>query len=183
VKARSPEAWRRLVKLYGPVVYGWCRRSGLQAEDAADVTQEVFRAAAGSVTTFRHDRPGDTFRGWLWTITGNKIKDHWRRQKGRPDAVGGTDAQRRLASVAAEESADLGSDSGASEAPGVARRALELIRSEFEDRTWQAFWRTAVDGQSPAAVADDLGKTANAVYVARSRVLRRLHEELDGLVG
>src|SRR4051812_19850568 len=79
IRADDPEAWRRFVQLYSPLVYSWCRRAGLNTEDTADLTQEVFRSVAGHVGSFRRDRPGDTFRGWLWTITRNKLRDFFRR--------------------------------------------------------------------------------------------------------
>src|SRR3954468_20516933 len=78
VQSRDPEAWRQLAALYGPLIYGWARRAGLPAEDAADVTQEVFRAVVTAAPQLRHGRPGDTFRGWLWTVTRNKLHDFWR---------------------------------------------------------------------------------------------------------
>src|SRR2546425_622239 len=79
VKARDADGWRRLVRLYSPMVFDWCRQRGLQSEDAADVLQEVFQAVFQHVADFRRDRPGDSFRGWLWTITQNKLHDHFRR--------------------------------------------------------------------------------------------------------
>src|SRR5581483_5856393 len=94
-----PGAWERLVELYAPLVYHWCKRGGLSAEDGADVFQDVFRAVAEHLADFRRDRPGDTFRGWLRTITRNKIRDHYRRVAGQPRAAGGTDAQLRLSDV------------------------------------------------------------------------------------
>ena len=91
-RQQTPGAWERLTTLYGPLVYSWSRRAGLQAEDAADVVQDVFRAVVIHLSGFRRERSGDSFRGWLWTITQNKIRDLRRRQAGRPEAVGGTDA-------------------------------------------------------------------------------------------
>jgi RNA polymerase sigma-70 factor (ECF subfamily) len=182
LRAHEADAWRRLTDLYGPVVYDWCRRAGLQAEDAADIGQEVFQAVALHLEGFRRERPGDTFRGWLWTITQNKLRDHWRRQQARPRAAGGSSAQERLLEVAAEESLASGSSATAEESTSLFRRALELIRGEFEERTWQAFWRVTVDGRSPADVAAELGLSAGAVYVAKSRVLRRFRDELGDLV-
>src|SRR5688572_4263442 len=92
VQARDAEAWRRLAHIYGPLVYRWTQKAGLQESDAADVSQEVFRAVASHVTEFRRDRPDATFRGWLWTITRNKIHDFFRRRAGEPEARGGSDA-------------------------------------------------------------------------------------------
>ena len=174
VKRRAPEAWQRLAHLYGPLVYGWCRRAGLQARDAEDVLQEVFLTVAVRIADFRHDRPGDTFRGWLRTITHHKLGDWLRRQANREQAVGGSEALRRLLEAPAVEA--LETEPG--EAGVLYHRALESIRAEFEERSWQAFWRVVVEEHNPADVAADLGLTRNAVYIARSRILRRLREVL-----
>lgn len=178
VKRQEPDAWQRLVTLYGPLIYGWARRARASPEDAADVVQEVFRAVVEHVGEFRRDRPGDTFRGWLWTITQNKLRDQWRRRVGRAEATGGTDAQERLQEVPAEPESTSGASVSAAPPGSLLRRALDLIRAEFEERTWRAFWGVVVEGKAPAEVATDLGMSANAVYVARSRVLRRLREEM-----
>src|SRR5262249_6259988 len=90
LKAREDAAWQRLTYLYGPVVYGWCRHKGLSPEDAADVRQEVFLAVARSIAGFRRERPGDSFRGWLWTITLNKVRSLRGRGANPAPAVGGT---------------------------------------------------------------------------------------------
>jgi len=93
-RLRSPAdaaAWWRLLELYGPTVEGWCRRAGLSAEDAADVRQEVFQEVARRISEFRRDRPGDSFRGWLYTTTRRRVLDHRRRAARQPRATGGTD--------------------------------------------------------------------------------------------
>src|SRR2546429_459226 len=92
-RANQPAAWEQLVDLYAPLVYHWCRRAALGPEDTADVFQEVFRAVARNLSDFRREREGDTFRGWLRTITRNKVRDHYRRHQEGPQAIGGTDAQ------------------------------------------------------------------------------------------
>src|SRR5437763_16651665 len=96
VRANQPSAWERLVELSAPLVCHWCRRCGLSPEDTADVFQEVFRSVAEHIDGFRRDRPGDSFRGWLRAITGNKVRDHFRRRRGRPEAAGGSDPRRLL---------------------------------------------------------------------------------------
>src|SRR5262245_45908727 len=180
-RADDPAAWERLVHVYSPLVYSWGRRGGLSDDDAADVMQEVFRSVAAALGRFRRDRPGDTFRGWLWSITRNKLRDHYRAARERPEAAGGSQAQQRLLEVAADapEPGDDPADPGAA---GLLHRALDVIRGDFEERTWRAFWRTAIDGQSAAAVADELGLRPDAVYQAKARVLRRLREEMRGLI-
>ena len=181
MKAREPEAWERFATLYGHIVLSMCRRAGLQGADRADVFQEVVLAVARHLAALRHDRPGDTFRGWLRTITRNKIRDYYRRRKGRPQARGGTDAQQQFLQV--PELSEPSHPSGPEQSDSsLSRRALDLVRAEFENRTWEAFWRTAVDRQRPVDVADDLGMSLNAVYKAKSRVLRRLRRELGDLL-
>jgi RNA polymerase sigma-70 factor (ECF subfamily) len=175
-----PGAWDRLVELYAPLVYHWCRRGDLGPEDAADVFQDVFRAVAEHLGDFHRDRPGDTFRGWLRTITRNKVRDHFRRRADEPRAAGGTDAQLRLRDVP-----DPLTDDDPSEAGVVAvqvRRVLESIRGEFEERTWQAFWAVQMDGRGTDDVGAELGLTPSAVRKAKFRVLRRLREEMGDLL-
>ena len=181
LKVESPEAWRRLVHLFGPLVYQWCRRQGLQAADATDVGQEVFRVVAGGIGRFRRDRPADTFRGWLWTITRSKLADHWRRRQKQPQAAGGSTAQIGLGELAAAEPAGSPPSDPPAES-SLYQRGLQLIQAEFAERTWRAFWRVAVDGRPPAEVAAETGLSVNSVYLAKSRVLHRLREELGDLL-
>jgi RNA polymerase sigma-70 factor (ECF subfamily) len=180
VKMRDEDAWRRFVDLYSPLIYEWCRHCGLQPEDAADVGQEVFGGVAAGVARFRRDRPDDSFRGWLWTITKNKVRDHFRRLEGKTRAQGGTKAQQQLAQVPEQAAESTGT--GVVPDHRLELRAAEVVRAGVEPRTWRAFWLVAVEGQSPAIVAESLGMSLEAVYVAKFRVRRKIREELDGLV-
>jgi len=131
---------------------------------------------------FRRDRPDDSFGGWLATITRNKIREHYRRQRGKAEARGGSTAQRQLADIPQPpEPSEASVRVDAQTAVCLSRRVLEMIQAEFEVRTWDAFWRVSVDGQSPADVATDLGMSVAAVYKAKSRVLGRLREVLQEL--
>ena len=182
VQADDPEAWQRLVHLYSPLVLHWCRRTGLQDQDSADVFQEVFQAVLVYVGSFRKDRQGDTFRGWLRRITQNKLRDHFRRRGREAPGVGGSSAQERLTQLPESQSNedDLVPDDAGER--GLFARALAQIRAEFEPRTWSAFWQTTVEGRTPKDVAADLTMTPGAVRVAKSRVLHRLREELGDLM-
>lgn len=174
-------AWERLVDLYAPLVYHWCRRCNLSPEDTADVFQEVFRSVAQHVRDFSRDREGATFRGWLRTITRNKVRDHFRRRHGEPEAPGGSSAQARLHAVVSPELAE-----DDPEEQGLVyrqlHRTLDAIRGEFEDRTWRAFWAVQIDGRGTDEVGAELGLTASAVRKAKFRVLRRLRERMGGLL-
>jgi RNA polymerase sigma-70 factor (ECF subfamily) len=180
-KANDPAAWHRLSKIYGPDVYRWARQSGVQSSDARDIVQEVFRAVARTIGDFRKEKPGHAFRGWLWTITKNKVRDHFRSQSLRPAAEGGTEAQRKLQELP-EAVPDSSDEATSSKVTGsLAHRAITLMQTDFEEQTWQAFWKTVVEERSPADVAAELGMSLSAVYQAKSRVLRRLRQELNGL--
>jgi RNA polymerase sigma-70 factor (ECF subfamily) len=178
VQADEPQAWDRLVSLYAPLVLHWCRRQGLQDQDAADVFQDVFQAVVSHIADFRRDRSGDTFRGWLRTITCNKLRDHFRKRRGEARGVGGSSARDLLARLPGPQPADEEPAGDGAAESALFARALELIRAEFEERTWAAFWGTAVEGRATKDVAADLAMTPGAVRVAKSRVLHRLRAEL-----
>ncbi len=177
VRASSPEAWTRLARLYAPLVYGWCKQARLQNADIADVVQNVFVAVHKGITGFRRDPAAGTFRGWLWTITRNEIRVHFRRHHSQPQATGGTDAWQaieQLPHILAADSAPIDADAELH----FIHRALGIIQPEFASSTWQAFWRTTVDGQSAPDVANELNLSPGAVRQAKYRVLVRLREFL-----
>lgn len=180
VRARDEAAWGRLVCLYGPLVYSWCRRAGLQPADAADVGQIVFIAVSRSIDNFRRDREGDSFRAWLFTIARRKLCDHWSSRRG--ESTGEADVQKRLEELAVEESSVSAASTPSEDTRGLYRRAIELVRAEFEPATWEAFWKVTVEDEPPAEVALALGISRNAVYLAKSHVKRRLREEFDALL-
>jgi RNA polymerase sigma-70 factor (ECF subfamily) len=165
--------------LYRPLVLFWCRRAGLHGPDAEDVSQEAFAAVAAGLERFHRHQPGDTFRGWLRGITRNQVLLYHRRRHHQPPAEGGAGCEQLeqvadpLAGADAEEQGEVSQ---------VYQRALEQVRGDFEDRTWQAFCRTVLDGRSPASLAAELGMTAPAIRQAKARVLRRLKEAVGDLL-
>jgi RNA polymerase sigma-70 factor, ECF subfamily len=179
VRTNDQQAWERLVGLYAPLVEYWCRSCGVRGADADDVRQEVFGALASSLGEFRADRPGATFRGWLRGITRYKLLEYLRRRGRQPEAEGGTDAHRNLAEYPDANNGDEDPPEAVSE---LYHRALDLVRGEFEVKTWQAFWRAAVDGHPVDLIATELGVTSAAVRKAKSRVLRRLKDEVGDLI-
>ena len=179
-RTKDQQAWTQLTDLYRPIVLFWCRRAHCPAGDVEDVTQEIFAGVAAALAGFRRDRPGDSFRGWLRGITRNQILLYFRRNQGRPQPVGGSDAQGRLQDLP-DPLPDPDEDE-AQEVSELYRRAVEQVRGEFEPHTWQIFWRTVIEGRLPAALAEELGITPAAVRQAKSRVLRRLKQEMGALI-
>ena len=151
VRANDDAAWHQLVNLYRPLVLFWCARAGSTPRTPRTSPRASSSRPRAACDGFRRDRSGDTFRGWLRVVTRNQVLLHFRRNKGRPQADGGSDAWQILQGVAdpiaapeEDEDAEVGQ---------IYRRALEQVRGEFEERTWQAFWLTTVEGRAPASVA------------------------------
>jgi RNA polymerase sigma-70 factor (ECF subfamily) len=182
LRDNEPEAWRIMVQLYTPLIYHWCARGGVRGADAEDVVQEVFRVAATSLGKFRREREGDSFRAWLRAITRNMMLLHFRRANRQPQPSGGTDAFVQLQEVAEGQTPAPEEEDPPSELEALRRRALELVRGQVEERTWQAFWLTAIEQHSPIEVAASLGVSDTAVRMAKSRVLRRLKEQFSELI-
>jgi RNA polymerase sigma factor (sigma-70 family) len=172
-------AWQEFTRLYGPVIYGFARKRGLQDADAADLMQDVMRSVASSIGRLEYDPKQGSFRGWLYTITRNKIFNFLSARRIRPRATGDTTTNRLLNS---EPANDDSSDAWELEYQRrTAYLAMERIKSEFQEKTWQAFLLTAVEGASANEVSKRIGLSPGAIYVAKSRVLARLKEEVEAM--
>ncbi|MCS6849771.1 MAG: sigma-70 family RNA polymerase sigma factor [Gemmataceae bacterium] len=180
VQARDGESWCRLVRVYGPLVAHWLQRAAIQHADAEDVFQEIFRAVARSIGSFRQESSGGHFRAWLRTITRSKLAEYYRRQAACPEIVGGSGVQNHLAQLADQPPETCNSQEGC-ETYLIRRRMIELVKAEFKPNTWLAFWKMVVEGLDAKSVAEELGMTPAAVRMAKSRVLKRLRNEMAGL--
>ncbi len=171
----EPAAWRRFAELYTPLLYYWARRLGLQEADAADLVQDVFVRLAQKLPEFAHDRK-NRFRSWLHTVLLNQWRTNCRRREVR--AAGGSEDGLADVAVADETAAVEEAEYG----HYLARRALRLMQAQFQPTTWKACWEQVVEGRPAAEVAAELGISEGAAYVAKCRVLRRLRQELEGLL-
>jgi RNA polymerase sigma-70 factor (ECF subfamily) len=179
LRCQDREGWERFVTLYCPLIYEACRSFGVQPADADDVAQEVLQSVARAIGDFKKECQRDSFRGWLYRIVQNKVRDHFRRSAKQPQGVGGSDVL-NLDQLPAELSEE--SLSNQSVGDPALMRALELIRSEFQETTWIAFWRLTVEGHSAAEIATDLGMKTNAVRQAKFRIMQRLRSEFGDLI-
>jgi RNA polymerase sigma-70 factor (ECF subfamily) len=180
VRLRDPgdgEAWRQFVALYGPVIYAFARRRQVQDADAADLMQEVLRSVMAAARRLNYDPARGSFRGWLFTVTRNKLLDLRERQL-RGQGPGGSTAQEMIEQQPAREDEALWDEELRRQLFATAARQVQV---EFEEATWQAFWQTAVDGKKPAEVATALGLSVGAVYIAKSRVQARLKQRVSEL--
>lgn len=181
--ARDQQAWGRFVDLYAPLVYGFLRKRGLQDADAADLTQDVLRQVAAAAQRLEYDERRGSFRGWLFTIVQNRLTDHWRREGVREHGTGDTNAQQQLNEVPQQGDPDASAEWDADYQRQLFHYAASIVQQDFSSGTWQAFWKTAVEGQAGRDVAEELGMTIAAVYLAKGRVMTRLKQQIEVLVG
>jgi RNA polymerase sigma factor (sigma-70 family) len=176
--AQDVAAWEQFVEIYAPLVYGFARRRGLQDADAADLTQETLQSVTRAAKELDYDPKRGSFRNWLLTVVRNKVNTFLARRKPGHQGSGGTDAYNLLC-----EQPDL--EQGAQWDHEYDRQlfvwAAAQIRDSFENSTWQAFWLTAVEGKSGKVVAQELGLSVAAVYLAKGRVMARLKEKVQSV--
>jgi RNA polymerase sigma-70 factor (ECF subfamily) len=169
------EAWVRFVQLYTPLLFDWSRRLGLQDQDAADLVQDVFTTLVRKLPEFQYDRARG-FRRWLRTVLLNRWRDLARRRAVGPAVTAGV----ALEELPAADGPDPFDE--VEYRQHLLGRALRLMQAEFSPNIWKACWEHVVLGRPAADVAADLGICAGTVYVAKSRVLCRLRQELEGLL-
>jgi RNA polymerase sigma-70 factor (ECF subfamily) len=174
---QDQEAWAQFVEIYTPLIYGFARKHGLQDADAADLAQDVLRAVLRSAGRLDYDPKRGSFRGWLFTVVRNKLRDFLARRKNPGQGTGDTGAHELLQQQPAPEV-----EAEALWSQEYERRlfawAAEQVRSQVQEPTWHAFWQTAVDGKSGKEVAKSLGMTVAAVYLCKGRVMAKLKEQI-----
>jgi RNA polymerase sigma-70 factor (ECF subfamily) len=174
-------AWGEFVHIYAPLIHAYGHRRGLQDSDAADLAQEVFRCLARSAPGFRYDPAKGSFRGWLLTVTRNALRKMGARKARQPGGTGDTEVRQIL-----EQQPDPSADEEQWHREyqwNLFQWAADKVRVEFRESTWQAFWRTAVLGEGIDQVAEVLGVSPGAVYVARSRITSRIRQEIHAVEG
>lgn len=172
-KGGDADAWRHFVRVYAPLIHGFARGRGLQDADAADLTQEVLRGVHARVEALDYDPARGSFRSWLFTIARRKLATFLDRRRRRPEI---SETPGVLDGLAAADEEDRWERDYQRH---VFAWAAEQVRPTVAEATWEAFWLTAVDGQTGRAVAERLGMTAAAVYLARGRVTARLRERIQ----
>jgi RNA polymerase sigma-70 factor (ECF subfamily) len=177
VRQMDADAWMRMVDLFGPLVFSWCRLCGLQPADSENIVQETFQGVLSGIHRFQRSSGEGSFRGWLRKIAKSKISDLLRRRRREAEPAGDLDSKEvvdRLGDDSASVDLEI-------ERRQVIWRAIDLIRCDFEEATWRAFWETTVEGRTAAEVGRQLGLRENNVRQAKFRVLRRLRTDLEGV--
>ena len=178
--AGSENAWARLDELYKPLIYGWLRRHAVPQHEAQDLAQEVMLVVLRKLPQFDHSGRTGAFRGWLRSITANMVREHWRAGRAHPTAIGGSDFGGMIRDLEDPQS-DLSRQWDREHDRHVVNQLLQRIVLEFKPRTRQAFHRNVLDGIPASEVAMELGISVQAVYIAKSRIMRRLRAEVEEL--
>ena len=177
-KLGDQDAFRMITELYAGLVYHWIRKSGLSPENAQDTSQEVFISVSHNLKEFQRTKAGQSFRAWIRVITRRKIADHFRRNKGVETAIGGDNKLDDFATIEEnEEHEEIKHDRAI-----VYKKALQFIKGEFADKDCKAFLMLVVDESPAKDVAQSLGMSVNSVYIAKSRILKRLLDKFEVLI-
>jgi RNA polymerase sigma factor (sigma-70 family) len=185
IRVRNPrdeQAWTQFEEVYRPLVYGFVRKHGLQDADAADLSQEVLRLVSSAIKKLEYDPQVGSFRGWLFTVVRNQLRKFLGRRRPHEQGTGDTEMQDILAEQPSPEESETQEWVEEYERRMFTFAAAQ-VRGDFKESTWQAFWQTGVQGMRAKEVAKSLGMTVAAVYLAKSRVMARLKEQIRHLQG
>lgn len=168
------ESWREFAEIYTPLLYRYCQKREIKAQDAADIVQEVMRSVSLAMENFEYDPEKGKFKGWLFTAVRNAISAHYRKMSKRPVTAAETGMVRKIEETPDEREEK---DWEREYQRELMSWAMEKVRPEFAERIWNAFEMTALQGKSPTEVAEETGMTKNAVALAKFRVVKRLREK------
>lgn len=172
------QAWHEFVDIYAPLVHAYTKKRGMQEADAADLTQDVMQTVAREAGSFSYDPARGSFRGWLLTITLNRLRDFVEQRNRQAIASGGTTMQCVLQEVPDDQAAEVWNQQHQWR---LFHWAAEQARIDFREPTWQAFWTTAVENKTAKDTAAELGISVGAVHIAKSRVLSRIRDILKDI--
>jgi RNA polymerase sigma-70 factor (ECF subfamily) len=177
-KLGDQDAFRIITDLYAGLVYHWIRKSGLSPENAQDTSQEVFISVNRNLKEFQRTKAGQSFRAWVRVITRRKIADHLRKKTCVKEPLGGDN--KVIDSATNKENEE--EEENNQDKSIVYTKALQFIKGEFAEKDWRAFLMLVVDEIPARDVAEKLGNSVNSVYIAKSRILKRLHDAFGDLI-
>jgi RNA polymerase sigma-70 factor (ECF subfamily) len=175
---RDAQAWRLWLAVYEPWLRDWLGRNHLQPADVDDLLQNILVVVSQKLPTFAHNGQPGAFRSWLRRILVHEVRYFFRGRQRQPD-----EALPDWLDGLEDSGSELTRQWDAEHDQQLVRRLLGIVQSDFQPQTWEVFRLLVLEDRSADEVAGLCRMELNAVYVAKSRVLARLREELGGLVG
>lgn len=180
--SKDEEHWNLFARIYDGLILGWLRKQGVSAEDAEDVRQEVMSTVYQEITKFKHNGRTGAFRSWLRMITSNRLQRLWRKRKSTARAVDSQQLE-QLASQLADEKSRLTLIWDEQHDAYVLKSLLGELSARFKPQSINIFQRVALEQESAAQVAEDLGISLGTARVAQHRVFRALKALGQDLLG
>ena len=174
------DAWKQFIDLYGQTIFQFVRSRGLQDADAADLVQEVFRRVGNSVGRLEYEKQKGGFRAWLFTITRNCLNTFFVKQKRVVPSL--NDSNVAGLGQMPDKHDDLNESWEQEFQRQIMAQAIQTLRPLTEPRTWSAFSMTAIENRPVDEVCQTLDMSRGAIYVARSRVTKKLRDEVQKLM-
>ncbi len=184
LQIRNPHntaAWTQFVEIYMPLVHRYAVRRGLQDADAADVAQDVFKAIAARASHFQYDPTRGSFRSWLYTVARSKLHNHLARRRKQERATGESRVRQILESQPDSDHEDE-TQWNIDYQRQMFDWGAQQVRPSVQEATWSAFWQTAVEQKPAGEVAELLGMSIGAIYVAKSRVLAQIRQRIQSVI-
>ena len=172
---RNELAWTEFVCAYEPFLSRLVQRQGTPDRHVPDITQQLLIAIAKSVNGWRPDGREASFRRWLGRVARNVVIKFMTREKKQVTGQGGSDFL-KLVELTSDDTPD--EERSKQYEHELILWAAELVRSEFRDTSWRAFWATQVDGRSVVDVARELSVTPGSIYMSRSRIFARIRSHI-----
>lgn len=176
----SEADWRRLLDIYSPIIERWLAGFGISHTDIDDVSQEVLKTLLKEIERFDHNGHTGAFRRWLRVTIVHRLKGFWRDRRSKAQLP--TADSERVLTLMEDPASDPNLIWDREHDRHVASKLLEMVQTQFTNTTWQAFYKQVLEGEKASRVAEQLGISVNAAIIAKSRVLRALRQEAQGLI-
>ncbi len=172
---RNELAWTEFVCAYEPFLARLVRRQGTPDRHVADITQQLLISLANSVNGWSSDGREASFRRWLGRVARHVVIKFMTREKKQVTGQGGSDFL-KLVELASDDTPD--EERTRQYEHELILWAAELVRGEFRETSWRAFWMTQVEGRPVTHVARELGVTPGSIYMSRSRIFARIRSRI-----
>ena len=176
LKDRSDDAWVEFLAIYEKSIVNYAQRKGLQEADALDVTQEVLAAVEAKLPSWNTDPDRGRFRGWLFRVARNIAVDKIIERSRSPNS-GANEPVEQVAGVAVhhDDSDEFIKDYRRQ----LLHWAAERVRPTVTEKSWNAFWMSAMEGVKVETIAEQLEMTKGNVYAAKFRITARIQKLVD----